>query len=104
MTSKPASTVLLLCLTGLLRAGVAHAEDPIKNWWQDTGREPGWGKPCQIKVETKQGTATKVVTCPKGVETPWAGQWKDEFSDGPCKVKLEAGREVFRAEMKCPPR
>jgi len=54
-------------------------------------------------VEKKQGTSIKVVRCKPGVATPWAGQWKDEFQDGPCKVKLEATRDVFKSEVTCKP-
>lgn len=104
MNHKVASTVSALCLCGGLVAGVAHADEVIRNWWQETGRDPAWGSPCQVQVEKKQGTSIKVVKCKPGVATPWAGQWKDEFADGPCKVKLEATRDVFRSEVKCPPR
>ena len=99
MINKVASTILLLAIS--CTPGLALGEDPIRNWWQDTGRDPSWGRPCQVKVESKQGTSTKVVKCKQGVETPWRGEWKDEFQDGSCKVKLVATRDVFTSEVKC---
>jgi hypothetical protein len=103
MASKVTSTVVLLSILGLLCARAAHADDPIRNWWHDSGHDPGWGKPCQVSLEAKDGISTKVVKCAKGVEMPWAGDWKDEFWDGPCKVKLEARRDVFKSEVNCHP-
>jgi hypothetical protein len=31
----------------------------------------------------------------------WRGEWKEEFWDGPCRVKLEAKRREFKREVKC---
>ena len=31
----------------------------------------------------------------------WRGEWKKEYRDGPCKVKIEAKRDEFKEEMKC---
>jgi hypothetical protein len=33
--------------------------------------------------------------------TTWCGEWKEEFWDGLCEVKLEATREEFKEEVKC---
>ena len=30
------------------------------------------------------------------------GEWKDEFWDGPCKVKLESKDDEYKEEIKCP--
>jgi hypothetical protein len=30
-----------------------------------------------------------------------AGEWKEEFWDGPCQVKVEAKRGEFKREIKC---
>ena len=31
----------------------------------------------------------------------WRGEWKEEFWDGPCEVKLESKRREFKREVKC---
>jgi hypothetical protein len=31
----------------------------------------------------------------------WGGEWKEEFWDGPCEVKLESRRGEFKREVKC---
>jgi hypothetical protein len=31
----------------------------------------------------------------------WHGEWKEEFWDGPCEVKLESKRGEFKREVKC---
>jgi hypothetical protein len=31
----------------------------------------------------------------------WRGEWKDEFRDGPCQVKVEATRDAYKEEVKC---
>jgi hypothetical protein len=31
----------------------------------------------------------------------WRGEWKEEFWDGPCEVKLESKRGDFKREIKC---
>jgi hypothetical protein len=31
----------------------------------------------------------------------WRGEWKEEFRDGPCEVKIEAKRDEFKREVKC---
>jgi hypothetical protein len=31
----------------------------------------------------------------------WRGEWKEEFWDGPCEVKLESKRGEFKREIKC---
>jgi hypothetical protein len=31
----------------------------------------------------------------------WGGEWKEEFWDGPCEVKLESKRGEFKREIKC---
>jgi hypothetical protein len=31
----------------------------------------------------------------------WQGDYKEEYWDGPCKVKLEAERDEFKEEVKC---
>jgi hypothetical protein len=31
----------------------------------------------------------------------WHGQWKEEFWNGPCEVKLESKRGEFKREIKC---
>lgn len=31
----------------------------------------------------------------------WAGEWKEEFWDGPCEVKIESKRGEFKREIKC---
>jgi hypothetical protein len=32
----------------------------------------------------------------------WRGDWKEEFWDGPCEVKIESKRGEFKREVKCP--
>ena len=104
MSTKMASTIVLLTISGVLLAGAAHGDEVLRNWWMETGHDPAWGKPCQISVQSNKGTTIKTVRCGKGVAVPWAGVWKDEFPDGPCRVRLEATHDVFRSEVKCPPR
>src|SRR3990167_4922014 len=29
------------------------------------------------------------------------GEWKDEYRDGPCKVKIESKRDEYKKEVKC---
>ena len=31
----------------------------------------------------------------------WQGEWKEEFWDGPCTVKIESKRGEFKREIKC---
>ncbi len=31
----------------------------------------------------------------------WQGEWKEEFWDGPCEVKIESKRGEFKREIKC---
>ena len=31
----------------------------------------------------------------------WRGEWKDEFRDGPCQVKIEATRDEYKEEVTC---
>jgi hypothetical protein len=31
----------------------------------------------------------------------WHGEWKEEFWDGPCEVKIESKRDQFLREIKC---
>jgi hypothetical protein len=31
----------------------------------------------------------------------WHGEWKEEFWNGPCEVKIEAKRGEFKREIKC---
>jgi hypothetical protein len=31
----------------------------------------------------------------------WRGEWKEEFWNGPCEVKLESRRGEFKREIKC---
>ena len=31
----------------------------------------------------------------------WQGDYKEEYWDGPCKVKIEAKRDEFKEEVKC---
>ena len=31
----------------------------------------------------------------------WGGEWKEEFWDGPCEVKIESKRGLFKREVKC---
>ena len=31
----------------------------------------------------------------------WRGEWKDEFRDGPCKVKTESKHGEYKREIKC---
>ena len=37
----------------------------------------------------------------RGQERWWRGEWKDEFRDGPCRVKREATRREFKREITC---
>lgn len=30
------------------------------------------------------------------------GEWKDEYRDGPCKVKIESKDDEYKEEIKCP--
>jgi hypothetical protein len=38
---------------------------------------------------------------PGGQESWWRGEWKEEFWNGPCEVKLESKRGEFKREIKC---
>ena len=31
----------------------------------------------------------------------WRGEWKEEFWNGPCEVKIESKRGEFKREIKC---
>jgi hypothetical protein len=37
-----------------------------------------------------------------GPERWWRGEWKEEFWNGPCDVKIESKRGEFKREIKCP--
>lgn len=101
MTSRIAFTVLLLSFVGTLLPALAHSDDSKRSWWRGAWREPYWERPCEVKIESKQGEFKREVKCKDGVGATWRGEWKEEFSDGPCKVKLEASREEFKEEVKC---
>jgi hypothetical protein len=36
-----------------------------------------------------------------GQERWWRGEWREEFWNGPCEVKLESKRGEFKREIKC---
>jgi hypothetical protein len=38
---------------------------------------------------------------PGGPGRWWRGEWKEEFWNGPCEVKLESKRGEFKREIKC---
>jgi hypothetical protein len=38
---------------------------------------------------------------PSGKGGWWRGEWKEEFWNGPCEVKLESKRGEFKREIKC---
>jgi hypothetical protein len=38
---------------------------------------------------------------PSGHGPWWRGEWKEEFWNGPCEVKLESKRGEFKREIKC---
>jgi hypothetical protein len=38
---------------------------------------------------------------PGGQGRWWRGEWKEEFWNGPCEVKLESKRGEFKREIKC---
>lgn len=38
---------------------------------------------------------------PAGDRRWWGGDWKEEFWDGPCEVKIESKRGEFKREVKC---
>jgi hypothetical protein len=38
---------------------------------------------------------------PDGQGRWWRGEWKEEFWNGPCEVKLESKRGEFKREIKC---
>ena len=72
-----------------------------RQWWRSEWREDYWNRPCEVKLESKQGEFKREVKCKDGIGAHWRGEWKEEFWDGPCKVKLEATREEFKEEVKC---
>lgn len=101
MPSRIAFAALLFSSIGALFPALAHGDDSQRNWWRGAWRDPYWERPCEVKVESKQGEFKREVKCKDGIGATWRGKWKDEFWDGPCKVKLEASREVFKEEVKC---
>jgi hypothetical protein len=39
---------------------------------------------------------------PRRDKTPWwEGEWKEEYWNGPCEVKIESKRGEFKREIKC---
>lgn len=36
-----------------------------------------------------------------GVGARWRGEWKREYWDGPCHVKIDAKRDEYKKEVKC---
>jgi hypothetical protein len=38
---------------------------------------------------------------PRDKKRWWGGEWKEEFWDGPCEVKIESKRGEFKREIKC---
>ncbi|MFN2427992.1 MAG: hypothetical protein ABR587_16265 [Candidatus Binatia bacterium] len=100
MANRFTRTVLVIAL-GALLPNVAVADEPIRNWWRDARYNPNWGKPCEVRIDSKKHEYKREVRCPQGMEPAWRGNWKEEFRDGPCEVKLEATRYVFKEEVKC---
>lgn len=37
----------------------------------------------------------------RGGKRWWGGEWKEEFWDGPCEVKIESKHREFKREVKC---
>ena len=54
-----------------------------------------------MKTESKRGEFMREVKCKDGIGARWRGEWKKEYWDGPCKIKLEAKRDEFNEEVKC---
>ena len=59
----------------------------------------GWPVPSEDRIQA--GEFKREVKCKDGIGARWRGEWKKEYWDGPCKVKIEAKRDEFREEVKC---
>lgn len=97
------TSLILLSLYGVSpHPALADDDDDDRHrWWRAELRDPHWDRPCEEKIESKQGEYKREIKCKDGRGATWRGEWKEEFWDGPCKVKLEASREVFKEEVKC---
>lgn len=47
------------------------------------------------------GFATLAFIAPPADAKWYHGQWKEDFWDGPCEVKIESKRGEFKREIKC---
>jgi len=66
-----------------------------------TKRSIGMGRvPCE-KIESKRGEFKREIKCKDGMGAQWHGEWKKEYRNGPCKVKLEAKYDEFKEEVRC---
>jgi hypothetical protein len=54
-----------------------------------------------VKREAKRGEFKREIKYKDGVGARWQGEWKQEFWDGPCQVKVEATRDEYKEEVKC---
>lgn len=41
------------------------------------------------------------VKCKDGIGARWHGEWKQEYRDGRCVVKVDAKRDEYKEEVKC---
>jgi hypothetical protein len=63
--------------------------------------DPYYARTCASKIDAKPSELKREIKCEDGIGAGWRGEWKEEFRDGPCLVKVEATREVYTREIKC---
>ena len=63
--------------------------------------DPYYARTCESKFEAKPDELKREIKCEDGIGAGWRGEWKGEYRDGPCLVKVEATREVYKKEIKC---
>lgn len=51
---------------------------------------------CDELSHVDAGVSGSLARCTRG------GEWKDEYWDGPCKVKIESKNDEYKEEIKCP--
>lgn len=101
MTNRTRAALVLFTFLSVFPAATARGDEVIQNWWHDSQRGSDWGKPCEVKIDSRPGYFKRQVRCRNGVGALWRGNWTEVFWDGSCKVTLVATRDTFREEIRC---
>lgn len=93
---------ILMAATLLVAANAqAHDEHYPDPYDRHNGEWIAVDGPCEVKQEHKGNNSLLEVKCKHGRGARWRGEWKEEFRDGRCIVKIDAKRDEYKEEVKC---